>query len=73
MHPSDYKETLWQKGKKAVLPENRNAVWHVSPIDTALYIAEVIIVFHATFQLSDNNYTMMRLEKISSGNNLLAD
>ena len=41
------------------------------PIDTFLFMSEVTIVLHATFQLSDNNCTLMHLEVISSGNNLL--
>jgi hypothetical protein len=40
--------TKRQQGKKSVLAKNRNAVF-----DTALYITEIIIGFHATFQLSD--------------------
>ena len=56
------KSQLWQKMEMLL--------WHVSPgycIDTALYIAEVIIIFHATFPLGDNNCTLMHLEIILSG------
>ena len=60
-----------QKVRKIEMP-----FWH----DTALYIAEVIIVFRATFQLSYINCTLLHqplhidaFETISSGNNFLAN
>ena len=67
MHPFDHydKKAKRKSGKKAVLAENRNAVY-----DTVLYITEITIGFHATFQLSDNQCTLMHFEIISSGNNL---